>query len=74
MLRCVINRALPNKAAITAESRGRHFIKGLYFTLQIWYILHNINVELNQKYFFCRGQLKGLFTHMHSHKKAVNGV
>lgn len=34
------------------ESRGRHFIKILYFTLQVWYILYYINAELNQKCFF----------------------
>lgn len=52
MSSCTINRALFNKAIITAENRVRHNIEALYFTFQVWYILYNINAGLNQKSFF----------------------
>lgn len=52
MSSCTVNRALFNKAIITAENRVRHNTEALYFTLQVWYTLYNINAELNQKSFF----------------------
>lgn len=39
------------KQLLPPESRGRHFIKILYFTLPVWNILYYINAELNQKCF-----------------------
>lgn len=49
-----INRSLFNKAIITADSRRRHFIKALYFTLQVWHILHKINADWDQNGFLLR--------------------
>lgn len=71
MSSCTINRALLDKAIITAESRVKHSIKALYFTLQLLYILYTINTEtnLNEKCFPLRKAI--MFTHNYLYKRAT---
>lgn len=54
MSSCTVNRALFNKAIITAENRVRHIILKLFILLYKYgrYILYNINADLNQKSLF----------------------
>lgn len=65
----LFNKALFNKAIVTPESRGRHFIKILYFSLQLWYILYYVNTEFNQKFFLLRRV--NMYIHIHPYQKVI---